>query len=461
LPASGPLSRMPHVRQLPPARPSLCVGFYPQSHYLTTLGEAASRWIRALADFYALISRSQPPADFHVKVPWVPLAEKQCVNGRCRHNGTILVVSLAALFPHRAPALISQHTIRYVVGSDCRTHVSDNQSLLKRVAQQPSSPQTSLAARHSPVPAPMGFVCRWDPILCCPCGSTAPNSDCKRLLGSPRDQCDAGVRVTPLVGLSHDAAHRNALGTIMVNASDALAESCGYLFIRRPLLERGGRLYTHMHDVSQREMDKPNTYVLVPLEQIARTSRLIAAQHSVSCLEVNFNAALSLKRDAPDNQTAAVIAALNQDQTEEAGVRFYHQPRKPGAVSNARAMHSASTATVLITELGTQWTDFPLQKRCVAGLKSFVVAHVAGETRYAPVSCNIGLGAGYGSTLPFCRSIDPMMSVSEAFGVSPGSCKSQLCEVKSRRAKCSPPKTGQAGPRAIPSAYPRNVLLAT
>jgi len=348
-----------------------------------------------------------------------------------------------------------------IAGADCTPHIFDNQSLPRRVSQEPSLQETSLAARHSPVPAPKGLVCRWNPILCCRCGSTVLNSDCKRILRSTHDKCHAGVRVTPLVGLSHDAAHRNALGTIMVNAIDMLTESCGYLFIRRPLLERGGRLHTHMHDVSQKEMDKPNTYVLVPLEQIARTSRLIAAQHGVRCLEVNFNAALTLKRDAPDNQTAAVILALNQDQPEEAGVRFYHQPRKSGAVSNARAMHSASTASLLITELGTQWTDFPLQKRCVSGLKSFVLAHVAGEARHAPVSCNTGLGAGYGNTLPFCRSIDPMMNVSAAFGVSLGTCKSQLCELKSRRAKCSPPRTDHAGPRSIPSSYPRNVLLAS
>jgi len=172
---------------------------------------------------------------------------------------------------------------------------------------------------------------------------------------------------------------------------------CGHVFPRRPIFTKNGTMLGAMHNLSS---TSHTAYSVLPLQRLGSVIRRIASDENVSCLELNYDVGRSRV------PTRDVIAALNS--ATEGQVPVLHLHRGPGTAPNAWAMKHAVGASILITELGTQWTDFPLEKRCTLGLRSFVLAVApCGRLLHAPVSCNSARVAQYGVTIPFSRGRDP------------------------------------------------------
>ena len=205
-------------------------------------------------------------------------------------------------------------------------------------------------------------------------------------------------------------AYRLALATVaydvMRGSSDC--SQCGYLFLRRPLKNQNGSIIAAMANLSARSTQ---IYASVQLDLVARASHTMASKHNVRCMEVNYDAGRSRGVTPAD-----VLRTLNGRLNGPNATRFYHRKRKEGAISNAHAMECAMRARLLVTELGTQWTDFPLEKRCTLGLKSIILGRApTGEVFHVPATCNAGGGAQYGRTVPFVRGRDPGMNLTRAF----------------------------------------------
>ena len=124
--------------------------------------------------------------------------------------------------------------------------------------------------------------------------------------------------------------------------------------------------------------------------------------HGVRCLELNYD-------DRSRVPSHAVIYALNNG--SHGRIPVHHLKRPKGTAPNAWSMKRAVRASVLITELGTQWTDFPMEKRCALGRRSFVLAVAPhGDLLHSPVSRNSARVPQYGRTIPFSRGQDPSMN---------------------------------------------------
>ena len=172
---------------------------------------------------------------------------------------------------------------------------------------------------------------------------------------------------------------------------------CGHVFLRRPIFTKNGSLLVAMHNLSSASH---TAFSVLPLRRLGSVIRRIAFDENVSCLELNYDVGRSRV------PTRNVIATLNS--ATEGQVPVLHLQRAPGTAPNAWAIKHAAGTSILITELGTQWTDFPLEKRCTLGLRSFVLAVApCGRLLHAPVSCNSARVAQYGVTIPFSRGRDP------------------------------------------------------
>ena len=181
-----------------------------------------------------------------------------------------------------------------------------------------------------------------------------------------------------------------------------------------------GRAYRHALDTvafvaAMVNLSSKSTqvYSSTPFDLVARASRMIAAAHKLSCMEVNYDAGRSR-----DVKAAHVLDVLRGNDTS---IRFYHRKRPSGTAANAHGMTCAMQAGLLVTELGTQWTDFPMEKRCASGLKSIVLGRAPdGEVLHAGSSCNEAGRAEFGRTIPIQRAADPSLDVAQAFRIPNG-----------------------------------------
>ena len=180
-------------------------------------------------------------------------------------------------------------------------------------------------------------------------------------------------------------------------ASSSKRFRCGHVFLRRPIFTKNGSLLVAMHNLSS---TSHTAYSVLPLQRLGSVIKRIASDENVSCLELNYDVGRSRV------STHNVIATLNS--ATEGQVPVLHLQRESGTASNAWAIKHAVGTSILITELGTQWTDFPLEKRCTLGLRSFVLAVApCGRLLHTSVSCNSAPSAQYGVTIPFSRGRDP------------------------------------------------------
>ena len=319
--------------------------------FLTTLGEATKRWLSALSLMYMEMEHWRVPTAFHIKVPRIAKDEWRCNGGKCTHpNLTVPTLSLAELFPHHAPKMFA-HSVRFATGSDD--------------------------------------------------------------IGN----CRAATRYNDSIeadGGATGRAYRHALDTVAFDARNSASScsKCGYLFLRRPLRRAGhdGSLVAAMVNLSSKSTQ---VYSSTPFDLVARASRMIAAAHKLSCMEVNYDAGRSR-----DVKTAHVLDVLRGNDTS---IRFYHRKRPSGTASNAHGMTCAMQAGLLVTELGTQWTDFPMEKRCASGLKSIVLGRAPdGEVLHTGSSCNEAGRAEFGCTIPIQRAADPSLDVAQAFRIPNG-----------------------------------------
>lgn len=329
----------------------VCLEAVPAKRFLTTLGESTKRWLSALSLMYMEMERWHVPTAFHIRVPRIAKDEWRCNGGKCTQpNHTVPTLSLAGLFPHHAPKRFA-HTVRFAVGSD--------------------------------------------DIGNCRAATRGNNS------------IDADGGAT-------GRAYRLALDTVAFDATHNVSDcsKCGYLFLRRPLRRAGlnGSLVAAMVNLSSKSTQ---FYSSTPFDLVAHASRMIAAAHKLSCMEVNYDAGRSR-----DVKPAHVLDVLRGNGTS---IRFYHRKRPSGTASNAHGMMCAMQAGLLVTELGTQWTDFPMEKRCASGLKSIVLGRSPdGEVLHAGSSCNEVGRAEFGRTIPIQRAADPSLDVAQAFRIPNG-----------------------------------------
>ena len=153
-----------------------------------------------------------------------------------------------------------------------------------------------------------------------------------------------------------------------------------------PIFAINGTLHANMHNLSSAAH---TAYSALPLNRLEAVIKKITTDENVPCLELNYDAGRSRVR------TRDVISSLNN--ATKFQIPVLHLKRKPGTASNAWAMRHAVEASTLITELGSQWTDFPMEKRCTLGQRSFVLG-VTPDGRLLPaaVSCNSARVARYG-----------------------------------------------------------------
>ena len=262
----------------------VCLEAVPAKRFLTTLGESTKRWLSSLSLMYMEMERWHVPTAFHIRVPRIAKDEWRCNGGKCTQpNHTVPTLSLAGLFPHHAPKRFA-HTVRFAVGSD--------------------------------------------DIGNCRAATRGNNSI----------DADGGAM---------GRAYRLALDTVAFDATHNVSDcsKCGYLFVRRPLRRVGlnGSLVAAMVNLSSKSTQ---FYSSTPFDLVAHASRMIAAAHKLSCMEVNYDAGRSR-----DVKPAHVLDVLRGNGT---CIRFYHRKRPSGTASNAHGMMCAIQAGLLVTELGTQ-----------------------------------------------------------------------------------------------------------
>lgn len=357
---------------------TVCMDVTSPNHYLTTLGESVKRWANGLSQLLLLISQldschrqHKPAMHFVIQVPQIATEEWRCNGGRCSRNGT--TVSLHCLLPHRVPEGFD-HSVQL------RTERCGDTDRETQCAE------TLLIANESG---------------CSPNLETGPNIFYETAVQMITAQASGLV----LQSSDHVKACTAALGATFADAESVyLADKsrpgkCGHVFLRRPIFEVGGNLYASMHNLSSTHH---TAYTRVSLRDLGRVIRAIAAEEGVRCLELNYD-------DRSRVPSHAVIYALNNG--SHGRIRVHHLKRPKGTAPNAWSMKRAVRASVLITELGTQWTDFPMEKRCALGRRSFVLAVAPhGDLLHSPVSCNSARVPQYGRTIPFSRGQDPSMN---------------------------------------------------
>jgi len=345
--------------------------------YLTTLGESIHRWANDLSKLLLLISQLDschtPAMRFMIQVPQIATAEWRCNGGGCSSNGT--AVSFHCLFPHRVPESF-EHNVHF------RTEQCGDTDRKTQCAKT-----QQLSANESG---------------CSPKLETDPHSFYETAVQMITVQ-PSGLA---LQSSNHVEACTAALGANFTEhervylADNSMLGKCGHVFLRRPIITVGGHLYALMHNLSSTHHA---AFTRVPLRHIGRVIRAIAAKEGVRCLELNYD------HDRSRVTSHDVIYALNNGSHGQ--IPVHHLKRPKGTAPNAWSMKRAVRASMLITELGTQWTDFPMEKRCALGRRSFVLAVAPNDSLlHYPVSCNSARVPQYGCSIPFSRGQDPSMN---------------------------------------------------
>ena len=358
---------------------TVCMDVTHPKRYLTTLGESIKRWAGDLSKLLLQISRLDscrrqhtPVMRFMIQVPQTATEEWRCNGGSCSRNGT--TVSLHCLFPHRVPESF-EHNVQLRTercgDTDRETRCAETQQL---------SPNESGCGPKLETDPNSFYETAVQMITAQPSGLVLQSSN-------DVEACTAAL------GASFTDHERVYL------ADNSMPGKCGHVFLRRPIITVDGHLYALMRNLSSTHH---TAWARVPLRHLGRVIRAIAAKEGVRCLELNYD-------DRSLVPSHDVIYALNDGSHGQTPV--HHLKRPKGTAPNAWSMKRAVRASMLITELGTQWTDFPMEKRCALGRRSFVLAVAPNDDLlHSPVSCNSARVPQYGRTIPFSRGQDPSMN---------------------------------------------------
>jgi len=166
------------------------------------------------------------------------------------------------------------------------------------------------------------------------------------------------------------AAHR-ALYAQLDHATTT-RQRCGYWFVRRPVFIENG-------EVTQVLSHRGNhaNWTAVPLRLVANALGKIVKAHALECLEVNYmergysaTRAPDLKLEARVLETIGIV--LGNATTVTRRKRIY------GTTANVQELLVAAASHVLITEIGTLWSDELLTSRCaVASMLPSVVLEIS------------------------------------------------------------------------------------
>lgn len=176
---------------------------------------------------------------------------------------------------------------------------------------------------------------------------------------------------------SHAAAHR----ALHQSWTHLRPRQCGYFFVRRPV-----RMQQHEEvflDMSHRE--KHSNWTAVPLRLVANVLGKIVKAHALECLEVNYMELGHSATHAPDLKLEArvletIAEALGNATTVTRRKRVY------GTTANAKELKAAAASSVLITEIGTLWSDAILTSRCAAASTLPSVVLENSEARSEPTA---------------------------------------------------------------------------
>lgn len=159
---------------------------------------------------------------------------------------------------------------------------------------------------------------------------------------------------------------------------------CGYFFVRRPVRMQQNTSEVSL-DMSHRENHR--NWTAVPLRMIAEVLGKIVKMHALECLEVNYMELGHAATHAPDLKLEARVLKTIGEALGNA-TTVTRRKRSYGTTANAQELKVAAAARILVTEIGTLWTDTILTSRCVAAcaLPSFVLEISQDEARSIPAA---------------------------------------------------------------------------
>jgi hypothetical protein len=176
------------------------------------------------------------------------------------------------------------------------------------------------------------------------------------------------------------AAHR-ALYAQLDHATTT-RQPCGYWFIRRPVLNKHGEVTLDLSHRSQH-----GNWTAVPLRQVANALGKIVKAHALECLEVNYMDRGFSATHAPDLTLEARFLKTIGNVLGNA-TTVTRRKRSYGTTANAQELLVAAASRLLITEVGTLWSDELLTSRCAAAsmLPSVVLEISQDEARGEPTA---------------------------------------------------------------------------
>ena len=398
-----------HILHMPR---SICVGLGNKHEFLESFGVFLAHWLAYQSSLLAVINHTLPQGlEFQIKVPWLDQNKNSCKGGYCKAkiNGT----SMASLLAHHTPAGLP-HKVVFIADDKC---------------------SNTFSHLHPSSPAPAGYACSWDPFLCCSCTPAKkwnrwhPCAEITRTCFPSRH----AVNTRASLGIDSFESYRMAIQVINVapwTPGDGQYRDCGFWFLRRPLMLRDGVMYAFMNNLAQKGQGK---YLSVTFKSILRKVRNLAVMHGLQCVELNYDV-FGTHRGLESVTTAfgdPTLVDMSPPEREEvldamrgsaaAGVRFYVHPAAESndMATNSEAARRAILTPLLIAEVGSMWTDYPLGKRCVLSRTSYILGRAPdGEVLHTAVMCKSGesgVSTDGKPALPFIRSSCPAMNFSSAF----------------------------------------------